>query len=735
MRVLLVAAGLGVGASSAWADAGDVVYTNDFSTNDQTDFATWTAQGKKPSGYSYAQIGRAGSFSIATGALVHTATNGKDGSAVNNADVGVFKDAIKTATASTNYVLSFDVTLSILEHQACTSIFEISDESKQVLICLYATHTRSNSTSGSTSYGYIVGGNNGFQTCEASVTKSTNAEGYMGDGTRHEIANVSETNGSKTYHVVFDAQVAGKAKLTITEGGDTVVPETEYDISVGKGLKYIYFSDKNKRVSDGSITQYTSSALDNLSIVEGAASTNTADYTVKYVATIDDEETEIKESVVRNGFIDETVVLEASDKNAIVYSGIKYLYSTDNTSTTPVNRDGSTVIKVQFTQAPSYTYTVTDNLGVELARGSAFSGDNVYYYIPAYRFVGGRFYQNPSPNVGTYSQGQGTIPAIAANTDVTVTYTEEENTNVVFYSEAENLTGANAYSDDYTKGRMSNGSVGYYSTSAVFTTLTPGRYTLTSATRSGTTTFYKGEVGSGTQIHSITSSGAVTTTTSEEFDIPTTMGIYTSTGSSSKNYFDYVIIRRTGDYTLPATVTSAGWATLYTPYALDFSSLSEDLSAYTATCSESTVTLTKVNNVPAGSGVVLKGAANTYNIPVIASSNTDKGHLLGSATEATAYNAYDGYTLYMLKKVGENVQFVPMTSGSLAAGKAFLKIASGSSSLARSMYVVFADETTGIQTMRGEGATVNGYYNLSGQRVSQPTSGLYIVNGKKVVIK
>ena len=195
---------------------------------------------------------------------------------------------------------------------------------------------------------------------------------------------------------------------------------------------------------------------------------------------------------------------------------------------------------------------------------------------------------------------------------------------------------------------------------------------------------------------------------------------------------DYALIELTSQ---TSTVTSAGWATLYTPYALDFSSLSEDLSAYTATCSENTVTLTKVNTVPAGTGVVLKGAADTYNIPVIASSATDKGHLLGSATEATAFDAFDGYTLYMLKMVGENAQFVPMTSGSLAAGKAYLKIASGSSSLARSMNVVFADDVTGINTIQSEAVKAGDYYNLSGQRVSQPTKGLYIVNGKKVVIK
>ena len=34
-----------------------------------------------------------------------------------------------------------------------------------------------------------------------------------------------------------------------------------------------------------------------------------------------------------------------------------------------------------------------------------------------------------------------------------------------------------------------------------------------------------------------------------------------------------------------------------------------------------------------------------------------------------------------------------------------------------------------------KGQTDGEFYNLAGQRVAQPTKGLYIVNGKKVVIK
>ena len=189
--------------------------------------------------------------------------------------------------------------------------------------------------------------------------------------------------------------------------------------------------------------------------------------------------------------------------------------------------------------------------------------------------------------------------------------------------------------------------------------------------------------------------------------------------------------------TVPATITSAGWATLYTDKALDFSGVS-GLTAYTATCSGSTVTLTPVNDVPANTGVVLKGSANTYYIPTTESSSTDKGHLLGSASAATAYNAYDGYTLYVLTQAsdGVNVEFNPVESGEIAAGKAFLKVSSGDSSLAPTLNVVFAGGTTGIDSaVKSDELRDKSYYNLAGQRVAQPTKGLYIVGGKKVVVK
>ena len=202
-------------------------------------------------------------------------------------------------------------------------------------------------------------------------------------------------------------------------------------------------------------------------------------------------------------------------------------------------------------------------------------------------------------------------------------------------------------------------------------------------------------------------------------------GIYTSNLE-----MDYVAVYKKNT---TATIAAAGWASLFTPYALDFSGVT-GLTAYTATVSGTTVTLTKVENVPANTGVVLKGAADNYPIPVIASSSTAKGDLKGSATDDKAYDtSYDYY--YLAINGSGDAQFKKLTSGSIAAGKAYLQLPY-SGGAARELSIVFDDETTGVRSIDNGKLTIdNSVYDLSGRRVAKPTKGLYIVNGKKVAVK
>ena len=95
----------------------------------------------------------------------------------------------------------------------------------------------------------------------------------------------------------------------------------------------------------------------------------------------------------------------------------------------------------------------------------------------------------------------------------------------------------------------------------------------------------------------------------------------------------------------------------------------------------------------------------------------------------------DEETIYVLAKGTNGVGFYLVEKGSaITAGKAYLEVSGG----AARQFIGFGDdnETTGIQTVaNSQQSAANSYYDLQGRRVAQPTKGLYIVNGKKVVIK
>ena len=85
-------------------------------------------------------------------------------------------------------------------------------------------------------------------------------------------------------------------------------------------------------------------------------------------------------------------------------------------------------------------------------------------------------------------------------------------------------------------------------------------------------------------------------------------------------------------------------------------------------------------------------------------------------------------------------QFVRTKSGSLDSNKCYLKLPKtqfSSPSLSLSRGLDLDDETTNVISIEnGELKIENDkYYDLSGRRVLYPTKGIYIVNGKKIVIK
>ena len=81
-----------------------------------------------------------------------------------------------------------------------------------------------------------------------------------------------------------------------------------------------------------------------------------------------------------------------------------------------------------------------------------------------------------------------------------------------------------------------------------------------------------------------------------------------------------------------------------------------------------------------------------------------------------------------------------MSGGTLAAGKAYLQIPSAQiGGEARSITLRFDDdETTGIvgaSYLNDKCKMINEMFDLQGRRVENPRRGLYIVNGKKIVVQ
>ncbi len=197
--------------------------------------------------------------------------------------------------------------------------------------------------------------------------------------------------------------------------------------------------------------------------------------------------------------------------------------------------------------------------------------------------------------------------------------------------------------------------------------------------------------------------------------------------------------------TVSVSVTSAGYATYCSDKALDFSHAT-GLKAYIVTSNGSTTDYTEVTDAPANTGLLLKAAANDYEAYVVGTSTTDvtANKLVGVTSATGIYATTDGKTNFVLSNGTQGVGFYKVKSYNdgnpdftVKANSAYLSVALVSNARESSFFGLPEDEseTTGITMVQGERATTQGYYNLNGQRVSQPNRGLYIVNGKKIVIK
>jgi hypothetical protein len=182
------------------------------------------------------------------------------------------------------------------------------------------------------------------------------------------------------------------------------------------------------------------------------------------------------------------------------------------------------------------------------------------------------------------------------------------------------------------------------------------------------------------------------------------------------------------------TIPASGWATYCTGHDVDVSQTS-GLTAYTVTAVDATTaTLTEVTKIPAEEGFLLKGTAGNYTLKPATEAVTAVTNLLKGTLTATVAVAGD-YAL-ATKGEGENqvTAFYPVTAGvTIPARKAYFSSTSGAP-----MLVLGGNGgATGIETIgNAPGSKADcPVYTLQGTRTVSLRPGIYIRNGKKLVIK
>lgn len=184
------------------------------------------------------------------------------------------------------------------------------------------------------------------------------------------------------------------------------------------------------------------------------------------------------------------------------------------------------------------------------------------------------------------------------------------------------------------------------------------------------------------------------------------------------------------------SVSSGNYGTICLPYAATITGATIYKITSTVGSGES---LTGINIESVEGNAVEAGKAYIFK----ATGTTLTATYSGSYTEASA-----GYG--MMGNLGSSAINVPV-GNYVISGNQIHKVVSGGSGVTIGQYkgyitltdipsaarganfISFENETTGINSMDNGQLMMDNYYDLQGRRVAQPTKGLYIVNGKKVI--
>ena len=498
-------------------------------------------------------------------------------------------------------------------------------------------------------------------------------------------------------------------------------PSTNVTLKNQDGNTYIYTvnADGDVKFTPARYLYFTSISVTN-------PSATSVSYTVKYV---DELGVEIKDATTGDGEAGDGITLSVLEKASFLNEGgtKKYIYKSDDSEGKIIEADGSTVVTITFREAATWNYTLNSSLGTKITDGSGFEDDVLYVGYPRYILQGTTLYEAAATN----KEYRKTVTLDADNKVETVTYTATSMTNVIFYSEGEAISGITEVTFGNVAVRASNALAAKTDADVDITTLPAGKYIFTVGAFTSKSGDYDGfavKIGIGAEVFSADVSYAnLNVLTSEEYAVTDGTAIkFLAEGCGDNSALDYIIIQQTA---ASVAIKTTG-TTFSSAYAVDCANLPSGVKAYkVSTVAGGKATAEEVTEaVKAETGLILVAtAAGNYNIPVAASgSDISATNLLKAAVTEKTVAANEAYGL-------SEGKFYLLEAGTIPAGKAYLL--ADDIATAPELSIVFGGEATGINEVQGSGLKVNGYYNLNGQRVAQPTKGLYIVNGHKVVIK
>jgi len=196
-----------------------------------------------------------------------------------------------------------------------------------------------------------------------------------------------------------------------------------------------------------------------------------------------------------------------------------------------------------------------------------------------------------------------------------------------------------------------------------------------------------------------------------------------------------------GDFQFAPSKTATIGAAGYLTYSNGEKYTVSGATAYTAKDMGTYAKLSAIDGgtvFPANTGLLLRGSGEVTINAVASDASTDtytsnyasNNNLIGSGNSSASIS--EGcFVLYWDGSNPSSVCFRKAEAGTLAAHKAYLP----AGALAREFLSFEEGETTGIETVKATQKMNGEFFNLAGQRVAQPAKGLYIVNGKKVIMK